>query len=128
MKGRNQMHRFRLLLRTFLLAVALLSSGHLGSTASRAGAQDATPAAGAATGGWTNFKGDAGRTGVADAGPTGQPVQLWRVQAGGPCNQPPDAVAGLVYAPCGDGVLYVLDAATGTERWRFTGSGPLGSA
>ena len=74
------------------------------------------------SGGWTNWKGDAGRTGVADAGPTGEPVELWRVQADGSCNPPPAVVAGVVYAPCDDGVLYALDAATGTERWRFAGT------
>ena len=42
--------------------------------------QIATPDA-APTGDWTNFKGDAAHRGVADAGPTGQPVELWRVQA-----------------------------------------------
>jgi outer membrane protein assembly factor BamB len=92
-------------------------------------ARGTTPAASpeaAHASGWTNFKGDAGRRGVADAGPTGQPVQLWRVQAAGPCNPPPATVAGVVYAPCSDGILYVLDAATGAERWRFTGAGPLG--
>src|SRR5262245_10162721 len=70
------------------------------------------------SGGWTNWKGDAGRTGVADAGPTGEPVQVWRVQADGPCNPSPVVEEGVVYAPCG-GTLYALDAATGAERWRF---------
>jgi outer membrane protein assembly factor BamB len=80
-----------------------------------------------ATSGWTNFKGNAGRTGVADAGPTGQPVQLWHIRAGGACEQPPDAVAGVVYAPCNDGVLYALETTSGQERWRFTGSSLLGA-
>src|SRR5687768_13962700 len=88
----------------------------------------ASPASGTTSGSWTNFKGDAGRTGRADAGPTGQPIQRWLVQAGGPCNPPPAVVAGTVYAPCGDGILYALNAATGAERWRFSGSGPLGDA
>ena len=87
------------------------------------GSDPRLPATESSSGGWTNWKGDAGRTGVADAGPTGEPVELWRVQAGGSCNPPPAVVAGVVYAPCDDGVLYALDAATGTERWRFTGSG-----
>ena len=73
--------------------------------------------------GWTNWRGDAGRTGVADAGPTGEPVQLWRWQeAALYCNPPPAIVAGVVYAPCGV-ILYALDAATRTERWQFTGTG-----
>ena len=71
--------------------------------------------------GWTNWRGDAGRTGVADAGPTGEPVQLWRVSADGTCTPPPAVVGGVVYAPCMV-VLYALDASTGTERWRFAGT------
>ena len=41
----------------------------------------------------------------------------------GSCNPPPAVVAGVVYAACDDGVLYALVAATGSERWRFEGSG-----
>jgi outer membrane protein assembly factor BamB len=58
---------------------------------------------------------------VADAGPTGEPVEVWRFEGGRSCHRQPAVVAGVVYAPCHDGVLYALDAATGTERWRFTG-------
>src|SRR5262245_4194001 len=99
-------------------------------TASGKAQETATPAAPvtAETGqsDWNNFKGDAGRRGVADAGPTGQPVELWRAQAGGACNPSPSVVAGVVYAPCLDGVVYALDAATGEERWRYTASAPPG--
>jgi outer membrane protein assembly factor BamB len=80
-----------------------------------------SPAAQEAFGGWTNWKGDAGRTGVADAGPTGEPVELWRFQADGECQAPPAVVAGVVYAAC-TRVLYALDAATGTELWQFAGT------
>ena len=96
-------------------------SGAVESTAVISGADEAATAS--TSGGWTNWRGDAGRTGVADAGPTGEPVELWRVQADGSCNPPPAVVAGVVYAACDDGVLYALDAVTGTERWRFEGSG-----
>jgi outer membrane protein assembly factor BamB len=71
--------------------------------------------------GWTNWKGNAGRDGVADAGPTGDPIELWRVQADDECGPPPVVVAGVVYAAC-TSVLYALDAATGAERWRFDGA------
>jgi outer membrane protein assembly factor BamB len=79
-----------------------------------------SPATEEAWGGWTNPKGNAGRTGVTDAGPTGEPVELWHFQDGRNCHRQPAIVAGTVYAPCHDGNLYALDAATGTERWRFT--------
>src|SRR5262245_13958127 len=114
------MPRLRLL--ALFPAVVLIVLAPLVGASARIAQDAATPTAGATAAGWTNGKGDAGRTGVADAGPTGQPVQLWRVQAGGSCNRPPAVVAGIVYAPCDDGVLYALDAATGTERWRFTGT------
>ncbi len=104
--------------------VAMLLLGLVGALPAHA--QDTTPVASpsarATSGGWTNFKGDAARQGVADAGPTGQPVELWRVQAGGPCNPSPAVVVGIVYAPCDDGILYALDTVTGTEHWRFVGS------
>jgi len=118
------MPRLRLLaLAPAVVFVVLLPfAGASGGRAQDAATPAASPASGATASGWTNWKGDAGRTGVADAGPTGQPVQLWRVQAGGPCNHPPAIVAEVVYAPCDDGVLYALDAATGTERWRFIGT------
>jgi eukaryotic-like serine/threonine-protein kinase len=79
-----------------------------------------SPATEEASGGWTHPRGNAGHSGVADAGPTGEPVELWRFQGGRNCHRQPAVVAGVVYAACHDGTLYALDAATGTERWRFT--------
>jgi outer membrane protein assembly factor BamB len=75
--------------------------------------------------GWTNWKGDAGRTGVADAGPTGEPVELWRVDADHECKPSPAVVGGVVYAACNK-VLLALDAATGSERWQFAGTQVVG--
>jgi outer membrane protein assembly factor BamB len=109
------------------LALVPLLVGSADSHAQDAATPPASPVPETTSGGWTNYKGDAGRTGVADAGPTGQPVQLWRVQAGGSCSTAPIVQAGVVYAPCDDGVLYALDAATGAERWRFQGTA-LGEA
>lgn len=118
------MRRVRLLAHVLLVSLVALMSF---AGASGAYAQDAaTPLAAleteATSGGWTNWKGDAGRTGVADAGPTGQPVELWRVQAGGSCNPSPAIASGVVYASCDDGILYALDAGTGAERWRYSGA------
>ncbi len=104
------------------LFVLLPLLGSSPSVAQEAATPVASPMSGAPAPGWTNWKGDAGRTGVADAGPTGEPVELWRVQASGSCNPSPAVVAGVVYASCDDGILYALDAATGAERWRFTGT------
>jgi outer membrane protein assembly factor BamB/sugar lactone lactonase YvrE len=118
------MIRHRLLLPALVISIVMLPLvlGGSGGRAQDAATPVTSPAAQMGPGGWTNFKGDAGRRGVGDAGPTGQPVELWRVQAGGPCNPPPAAVGGVIYATCGDGILYALDAATGNERWRFVGS------
>jgi outer membrane protein assembly factor BamB len=68
--------------------------------------------------GWTNYKGDASRRGEANAGPVGQPMVLWRYQAGGSCLQSPAAVGDTIYAACGDG-LHALNAVTGTTLWEF---------
>jgi sugar lactone lactonase YvrE len=78
-----------------------------------------------ATGDWPMVLGDPAHTNIADAGPTGQPVRLWQFQAGGSCEASEAVVGGIVYAPCGDGVLYALDATTGAERWRFTAANPF---
>jgi glucose dehydrogenase len=80
----------------------------------------ATPSMDDATGGWSHFKGDAARSGTTNAGPVSQPVELWRYQAGGPCNPSPAAVGDTVYMACGDGMLTAFDAATGTIRWQFS--------
>jgi eukaryotic-like serine/threonine-protein kinase len=69
--------------------------------------------------GWSTWKGNVARTGVADSGPTGQPIELWRFQAQGACSEAPISVGETVYAGCGDGGLYALNAIDGQERWRF---------
>jgi outer membrane protein assembly factor BamB len=73
--------------------------------------------------GWTQGKGNAARTGVGNAGPTGQPIELWRFQAGGPCMLGAVVVDQTIYAECGE--LYALDALDGSEIWRFTADGPI---
>ena len=108
-----------------LTSVAVADTTGATTTTEREGTQDVatgstSPATGEPSGVWTNAKGDAGHTGVADAGPTGEPVEVWRFEGGLYCHRQPAVVAGVVYAPCHDGNLYAVDAATGTERWRFT--------
>jgi outer membrane protein assembly factor BamB len=86
--------------------------------------QPATPEATPGSG-WTHFKGNAARSGVANAGPTGTPIELWRVQTDGACIQPPIAVGQTVYAGCFDGILRALNVVDGSEIWRFDAGSPL---
>ena len=79
----------------------------------------ATPSPDASPG-WSHFKGDAARTGEINFGPVSQPVELWRYQAGGPCNPSPAAVGETVYVACSDGMLTAFDAATGAIRWQYS--------
>lgn len=50
----------------------------------------------------------------------------WKFEAG-PSPQATPVVDGVVYAATDDGDLYALDAAGGTERWRFSVDDVLGS-
>jgi outer membrane protein assembly factor BamB len=83
---------------------------------------EATP-----TGAWTNLKGNAARTGEGNAGPVGQPIALWRFQAGAACEAPPAVLGGVVYAGCLDGYLYALESTNGEELWRFDTGGQIGN-
>jgi len=89
--------------------------------------QPATPEA-TPGGAWTTFKGDAAHRGEANAGPTGQPIELWRFQASGACEASPVVLGGVVYAACSDGFLHALDAGNGDELWRFDAGSPLVTA
>ncbi len=52
---------------------------------------------------------------------------LWTFEAGGPFRAPlaRAAEAGIVLAPCQDGLLYALDERTGGVRWAHRGEGPF---
>ena len=89
-------------------------------------APQATPESSpAASAGWTTTRGDAARTGLADAGPIGGPVELWRVQPGDECRNSPVVVAGTLYTLCGESTLIAFDTSNGQERWRFTADAPI---
>ena len=45
----------------------------------------------------------------------------WRIHLDGPIRFAPLLHGGAVYVACDDGHLYCLDAADGSERWRFRG-------
>jgi outer membrane protein assembly factor BamB len=67
------------------------------------------------------FRGDAAHGGVYHT----RAVQRfggvqWRFQTGGMVQSSATVVGSTAYVGSGDGNLYALDVATGTERWRFT--------
>jgi outer membrane protein assembly factor BamB len=112
--------------------VALLTSGAVADTTRATtntgpeGTEDVatastSPATDETSGVWSHFRGDAAHTGVADAGPTGKPVEVWHLPLSDECHRQAAVVAGVVYAPCNHG-LHVVDAATGSERWMFEGT------
>lgn len=80
------------------------------------------------------FRGNAARTGEMP-GPGPDPTNgvkiRWQFAAGGDVLSSPAVVESVVYVGTsvleGDGTLYALDAATGTERWRFATGERIGS-
>ncbi len=115
-----------------VMAVLLASSAACGSAAPSP-SSSSSPGAPAAAGGtpppssgassppvaaeWLGFRGDAGHTGNAAAGPVGRPVLNWQYHAKAAV---PHAVAidgDLVSFASDDGTVYALDRVTGAERW-----------
>ena len=91
-------------------------------------AQEATPAASspATSADWPMHRDNPARdSSTADAGPVGQPVELWRFQAGVSAYRSPAVVVGVAFLGSADGVLVALDAATGGEVWRFEADGSV---
>ena len=76
--------------------------------------------------GWTHILGDAARSGVADAGPTGEPVELWRFHAEDACDGAPIVVGQTAFVACRDSNLYALSVSDGSESWRFHAAAPFG--
>lgn len=52
--------------------------------------------------------------------PATAPKLGWRFDTGGEVYSSPAVANGVLYVAGKDGMLYALDAASGTERWRFT--------
>src|SRR5262245_35051132 len=66
------------------------------------------------------FRGDAAHSGVYASAPLRQFGGLqWRVQTGGMVQSSAALHDGALYIGSGDGLLYALDAGTGTPRWQF---------
>jgi len=112
----------------FLLLTGVAVADTTGATTTTApeGTEDVatastSPAIEETSGVWSQFRGNAAHTGVADAGPTGEPVEVWHLRLSDECHRQPAVVAGVVYAPCSHG-LHALDAATGSEHWMFEGT------
>lgn len=75
------------------------------------------------------YRGNPERTGVMPGpGIEGDPVELWRVELGGPINSAPAVVDGVLYIGAGDGNLHAIDAATGATIWTFTAASPISSS
>ena len=68
---------------------------------------------------WPFFRGNAARTGEGGSGPKGNPVEVWKYNAGGSINSAVVIADDLVYATSDDDILHALDIETGTERWHF---------
>jgi len=62
------------------------------------------------------------RTGTVSAFAVDDGTELWRVYLNGPVRSTPALAAGRLYVGADDGVLYCLEAASGHELWRFSGS------
>ena len=62
---------------------------------------------------------------MADAGPTGEPVELWRFHAEDECAGAPIVVGETAFVACRDGNLYALSVTDGSESWRFRADAPF---
>jgi outer membrane protein assembly factor BamB len=97
--------------------------------ASVATPSSAAPASPAVAGGdWVGFRGDATRSAVGLAGPTGNPVLNWQFKAGGAVPNQIAIVGDAVYFASDDGAVHAVDRATGAELWKqvFKGGASTG--
>ena len=75
------------------------------------------------TGDWPGFRGGADRTGVALAGPAGNPVVMWQFHAAGAVLEV--AVVGdTAFFASDDGSLYAISREGGNPRWKTAVSDP----
>jgi outer membrane protein assembly factor BamB len=102
--------------RRLLLLVAALALT-AASLLTAAGAAVLLRQAPAITEDWLGFRGNASRTGLTVAGPTGQPVRAWTFHAGGAANTAIAIVGSTVVAATDDGVVHAIALDSGVERW-----------
>jgi outer membrane protein assembly factor BamB/Tol biopolymer transport system component len=109
----------------FIDSITFIDPGAGSGSSASSAARETT----ATLGFWTTYRGNAGRTGVATtAGPVGNPRTSWTVQTEAAITSEPAVVDGSVYIGSDDGSLYALDAADGTERWRFAAGSAVSSS
>jgi class 3 adenylate cyclase len=74
----------------------------------------------------TSYKGGLGRTNqMPGPGPEGEPTVAWQFKAGADMGNPPAVAGGKVYGGDLDGILHVMDFATGSEEWTFAAGAPI---
>jgi hypothetical protein len=84
-----------------LTSVAVADTTGATTTSEPDGTEDVAAASTSAateetSGVWAQFRGNAAHTGVADAGPTGEPVEVWHLRLSDECHRQPAVVAGVV--------------------------------
>ncbi|MEO8431175.1 MAG: PQQ-binding-like beta-propeller repeat protein [Acidobacteriota bacterium] len=94
----------------------------LAALASVLGLPGASPGATAET---VGFRGPARDGTFAGRLPHRRPSAVWTFRTEGPVHGSPIWVNGLVIAGSGDGHLYAIDGASGSERWRFKTGGAV---
>lgn len=77
------------------------------------------------TGSWPGFHGAGALTGVAEGGLSDSLKPIWTVKTGGAVKSSAAVGNGMVYVGSDDGVLYAIDAATGTVTWRHSTGGAI---
>ncbi|MDQ3539292.1 MAG: PQQ-binding-like beta-propeller repeat protein, partial [Chloroflexota bacterium] len=84
------------------------------------GASGTPPAANGITGEVAMYRGGPRHDGqLAGPAPANAPKLTWRFDTGGEVYSSPAIANGTLYVASKDGILYALDAASGTEQWRF---------
>ena len=77
----------------------------------------------------TQFRGGGAQTGVTETVGVDELGGLaWRFRTDGPVRSSPTVAGGVVYFGSTDGMLYAVDAATGSEVWRHDAGSPVGGA
>ena len=107
-----------------LVVLAALLSGGCSAVAEQPPENSGGPMQGADV---TDYRGNLARTGLLPGpGISGQPIELWRLQASVPLNYPPAVSAGVALIPDGAGVAAV-DLRTGRRSWTIELGSVVGS-